>query len=327
MNGQGILIVEDESIVALDMRMRLEAMGYRVVDIVDTGALALERAASAGPDLILLDIKLKGPMDGIETARALRGIASIPVIFVTAFADEKTLQRAKLASAYGYIIKPYHERELRVAIELALYKHEYELSVLRARDLAEEANRLKGEFLANISHELKTPLNSVIGFVQLGLDRADDDEQRENLGMALGGARSLLDLIDSILALTKMEAGRLTPASLPFSLGTLVGECVDILAMNASRKGLDASFRWEPGLPDRVVGDEALVRRVMLNLIDNATKFTEAGRVRLELSHAEGRGERAQTLPLLISVTDTGIGMPPEKVESAFERFTQLDGS
>ncbi len=330
MNAKGILIVEDESIVALDMRMRLESMGYRVVDVVDTGALALERAVSAKPDLILLDIKLKGPLDGIETARAIREIAPIPVIFVTAFADEKTLQRAKLTSAYGYIIKPYHERELRVAIELALYKHEYELSVVRAKELAEEANRLKGEFLANISHELKTPLNSVIGFAQLALERALDEEQRENLGLALGAAHSLRGLIDSILQFTKMEAGRLAPVSLPFSLDALIGECVDILALSASRKGLGSSFRKGAGLPDLVVGDEALLKRIILNLIDNATKFTDSGRVRLELDFDDGHapGEDPEgSVAISISVADTGIGMPADKIESAFERFTQLDGS
>ena len=172
-SGRDILVVEDENIVALDMRMRLEAMGYRVVDVVETASSAIERAASLLPDLVLMDIKLKGEQDGIEAAGHLRERAEVPVIFVTAFTDERTLERAKQASPYGYIVKPFHERELRIAIELALYKHQYELSIRRARDIAEEANRIKGEFLANMSHELKTPLNSVIGFTELAMvDRA-----------------------------------------------------------------------------------------------------------------------------------------------------------
>src|SRR5512136_1674738 len=139
MTGKDILIVEDENIVALDMRMRLEAMGYRVLDVVDTGGLALERALALSPDLVLMDIKLKGGQDGIDAARALRERAEVPVIFVTAFTDEKTLERAKRTSPYGYIVKPFHERELRIAIELAIYKHEYERSIRSAKELAEAA--------------------------------------------------------------------------------------------------------------------------------------------------------------------------------------------
>ena len=146
MKGQDILIVEDENIVALDMRMRLESMGYRVVDVVDTAALALERAAELSPELVLMDIKLKGDQDGIEAASQLRERSEVPVIFVTAFTDERTLDRAKRASPYGYIVKPFHERELRIAIELAIYKHQYELSIRRAKEIAEESNRDQGRF-------------------------------------------------------------------------------------------------------------------------------------------------------------------------------------
>ena len=144
--ARNILIVEDEEVIALDMRMSLESIGYRVVDIVDTGKAAVERSAALKPDLVLMDIRIRGEQDGIDVAARLREHMDVPVIFVTAFSDEATLERAKRVSPYGYIVKPFHERELRIAIELALYKHEYELSILRARDLAEESNRIKGDF-------------------------------------------------------------------------------------------------------------------------------------------------------------------------------------
>lgn len=325
--GRDILIVEDENIVALDMRMRLEGMGYRVVDVVETGSLAVERAAALSPDLVLMDIKLKGEQDGIEAAGHLRERTEVPVIFVTAFTDERTLERAKHASPYGYIVKPFHERELRIAIELALYKHQYELSIRRARDIAEEANRVKSEFLANMSHELKTPLNSVIGFTELARSVSKDPEQGEYLAMALSSARSLLTLIESILDFARMEAGKLSAVSAPFSLDELLGECADSLAMRAYAKGLEVNLRRDPEIPDALVGDGSLLKHILLNLLDNAVKFTERGRIRLGAALCDQPSCSGCGPTVEFEIADTGIGMPRDKIDLAFARFTQLDPS
>jgi signal transduction histidine kinase len=327
MTGGDILLVEDENIVALDMRMRLESMGYRVVDVVDSSAAAVERAAALEPDLVLMDIKLKGDQDGIDAAGLLRERTEVPVIFVTAFTDEHTLERAKRASPYGYIVKPFHERELRIAIELALYKHQYELSIRRARDIAEEANRVKGEFLANMSHELKTPLNSVIGFTELALAAAREAEQREHLAMALSSAKSLLTLIESILDFARMEAGKLSAVAVPFSLDEVIGECADSLAMGAFAKGLDVSIGRDPAVPDSLIGDSSLLKHILLNLLDNAVKFTDRGLIRLGLSLVDQPAYPGSGPTVEFEVSDTGIGMPADKVGLAFARFTQLDPS
>jgi signal transduction histidine kinase len=325
--GKDILIVEDENIVALDMRMRLESMGYRVLDVVDTGRLAIERASTLAPDLVLMDIKLKGDQDGIDAAAHLRERSEVPVIFVTAFTDERTLERAKRASPYGYVVKPFHERELRIAIELALYKHQYELSIRRARDIAEEANRVKGEFLANMSHELKTPLNSVIGFTELAMSASKEGEQREHLAIALSSAKSLLTLIDSILAFARMEAGKLNAVAVPFSLDEVLGECADALAMAAFAKGLDVSLGRDPAIPDALVGDSSLLKHILLNLVDNAVKFTDAGRIRIGAALCEQAVGPGCGPTIEFEVLDTGIGMPRDKLDQAFTRFTQLDAS
>ena len=327
MKGQDILIVEDENIVALDMRMRLESMGYRVVDVVDTAALAIERATELSPELVLMDIKLKGNQDGIEAATLLREQSEVPVIFVTAFTDERTLDRAKRASPYGYIVKPFHERELRIAIELAIYKHQYELSMRRAKEIAEESNRVKGDFLANMSHELKTPLNSVIGFTELAMASSKDREQREHLAFVLSAARSLLTMIDSILNFARMEAGKLLAVPAPFSLDELLDECADFLAIAAFPKGLRASMRRDPAIPDSLLGDGSLLRHVLLNLLDNAVKFTDSGRVRIEASLEDPGTRQARGPVLRFEVSDTGIGMAKDKISLAFARFSQLDPS
>ncbi len=124
MSKTKLLIVEDESIVALDIKQRAENLGYEVVDITSTGEEAIDKTEKFSPDLILMDIVLKGDMDGIEAAQIIRSNYKKPIIYLTAYSDEKTIQRAKLTGPFGYITKPFEDRELHSAIEVALYKHE-----------------------------------------------------------------------------------------------------------------------------------------------------------------------------------------------------------
>lgn len=121
-----VLIVEDEGIVAKDLQGTLENLGYVVPDVVSSGEEAVQKAAEMQLDLVLMDIVLKGDMDGIEAAERIRARFGIPVVYLTAYADEDTLQRAKLTEPYSYILKPFEERELHIAIEMALYKHQIE---------------------------------------------------------------------------------------------------------------------------------------------------------------------------------------------------------
>lgn len=118
-----ILIVEDEGIVAMELKSRLQSMGYRVIGNAATGEMAIQKAGALQPDLILMDIKLKGTIDGITAAEQIRTQLDIPIIYLTAYADAQTLQRAKITEPYGYLLKPFEERELQIAIEMALYKH------------------------------------------------------------------------------------------------------------------------------------------------------------------------------------------------------------
>ena len=121
-----ILVVEDESIVALEVKSRLQGLGYEVVAIVDTGQEAIDHAVELRPDLVLMDINLKGAMDGVEAAEVIQEQYLIPVVFLTANTDRQTFQRAKLSGPFGYILKPFQERELQTVIEIALYKNKKE---------------------------------------------------------------------------------------------------------------------------------------------------------------------------------------------------------
>ena len=130
-----VLVVEDESIVSKDIQHSLKKLGYSVVGAASTGEKAIELATSALPDIILMDIMLKGEMNGIEAADQIRKTKSIPVIFLTAYADEATLSKAKITEPYGYILKPFKEIDLHTTIEMAIYKHSREQEVVKERDL------------------------------------------------------------------------------------------------------------------------------------------------------------------------------------------------
>lgn len=135
MSKINIMVVEDESIVAKDIQQSLKRLGYNVVDVCNTGEAAIVSATEKRPDLILMDIMLKGEMSGIDAAEIVRDTLNIPIVFLTAYADESTLNRAKITEPYGYIIKPFKEVDLHTTIEMAIYKHDKVTEVKKERDL------------------------------------------------------------------------------------------------------------------------------------------------------------------------------------------------
>lgn len=157
MSDASIMLVEDEIIVAADVKHRLENMGYQVLGIVDNGEEAIENAGELTPNIVLMDIVLKGEMDGIEAAQKIRELYDIPIIYLTAYSDEKTLERAKVTEPFGYVLKPFEDREIQSAIEMALYKHKMEQKL---KESEEKYRKLVEKFLnvsTEILHELSKP--------------------------------------------------------------------------------------------------------------------------------------------------------------------------
>lgn len=188
----------------------------------------------------------------------------------------------------------------------------------------EEAHRAKEEFLANVSHELRTPLSAIMGMSQLAAEAATEPERRRYLEMLRVASDELATIIDDILDFSRIEAGRFSLSPAPFLLHEVLNAVVDTVRLPAEAKQLDLRWRVVPAVPDRLVGDAARLRQVLLNLVSNAVKFTERGEVVLDVTVLE-RTEDAAVIAF--AVKDTGIGIPPEKLQTIFEAFVQADGS
>ncbi len=203
-------------------------------------------------------------------------------------------------------------------------RKQMECDLITAREDALAASRAKSEFLSSMSHEIRTPMNAVLGMADLLMDTKLNAEQRRYLDVMVANGNSLLELINSILDLARIESGRMQIEHTEFDLADLIDKTISTFGVQAHSKGLELIARIAPGVQTHLIGDPMRLRQILINFLGNAIKFTEKGEVVLEVTRPEESTEPAE---LRFGVSDTGIGIPPNKLKDIFSSFTQADSS
>ena len=323
-----VLLLEDDPADArlVDRMLRRISSANFTVEIAGRLAQATARLAQGDIDVVLADLSLPDSA-GLSTLTVLTAAApDLPVVVLTGNDDDSQAIEALKHGAQDYLVKGSGDglmlaRVVRYAIE----RKATERALKEARDRAELAAHAKSVFLATVGHEVRTPLNGILGMARLLLDTPLDVKQRTFAETVVSSGELLLGLVNDILDFSRMEADGLALESVPFDVSDLLDELRLMMAPRAAEKGLILGCRFDPSVPPFVAGDPLRLRQILLNLVGNAIKFTERGSVTMAV-------EPIDTLPdgrvvLRFTVSDTGIGIPEAARAGLFTEFWQADSS
>ena len=268
----------------------------------------------------MLDIRIKGEIDGIDVAKFVQSFCDIPIVYLSAFSDAETLKRAQLTNPMGYVVKPFRSEQLLTTITIALTTHS-------SKQDKNQESLIKNKFLSIIRDELRNPLNAILGFSEclkgemLG---SVNVEQVEALQVINSSGNHLLRLINNIIDLSMLEAGQFNLQLGLMSISSTCQVIVEHIQKDAVKKQINLEAKIQDDLPV-ILLDERRIFKVLVDLLGNAIKFTpENGHVTLEVTHEH---QIEQKSLIQIAITDTGIGISPDNLQQLFQPFSQADTS
>ncbi|OQY54152.1 MAG: hypothetical protein B6245_21680 [Desulfobacteraceae bacterium 4572_88] len=324
--GQCKVLLVDDVDSNIDILVQALRGDYRLAAALD-GETATEYAQKYFPDLVLLDVMMP-EMDGYEVCRRLQSdpaTRDIPVIFLSARGEVSDKTSGFEAGAVDYITKPFDIAEVKARIRTHLSLKLARQAQKEAMKVAEAASKAKSDFLASMSHEIRTPMNAIIGMTDLTLQTAIDEEQKDNLFIVKDSAQHLLEIINDILDFSKMEAGGVMLDQADFDLHHALHSVVRTFTVLAERKGVTLQLDQAADVPRYLRSDPVRLRQILVNLIGNAIKFTERGGIMLTVTNETETG--GTPFQICFAVSDTGIGIPKDKLDTIFKSFSQADGS
>ena len=310
-----ILVVEDELIAAESLALDLRRQGYQVVGIVDSGAKAINKISDTMPDLIIMDILLKGEMDGVSTTEQIHNYYPIPVVYLTAYADKNTLERAKETSPYGYLVKPYKPQDLSTTIEIALTKHREDRQIEQQLQQEQRLSKLRANALSIASHDLRTPLATILSSSELLRyygDRWSLEQKTKHFQRIESTVIEMTELLEDLLTTRKLEEGKLLFQPLPLDIVNFCTQIVEEFRLNLNSKHqlfFICNHHYYQGY-----FDEKLLRHILLNLISNACKYSpQGGKIMVKLT--------CELSKITFQIQDEGIGMSTADQGNIFQIF------
>lgn len=313
-----ILVVEDEPVIALDIEQRLLQLGYQVVAIADCAEDVLAIVRQSQPDLVLMDIQLQGDIDGITVATELRNRFKLAVVFLTAHADEATLDRAIAAQPYGYIVKPFQTHDLSTAIEIAISRHRAELAIEAALEQEKELNELKSRFVSIVSHEFRNPLNVILFSIDLLThyeEQLTPEKKQTYFTRARDAVLRMHELLEKVLVIGKAEAGKLECHPAPLNVLKFCQELLEEIKAAPETQPVIVFTADDCTMTQPLyLLDENLLRHILSNLLSNAIKYSPLdSEVEFTLT--------CEADTIIFCVRDRGIGIPIEDQVRLFDSF------
>ncbi|KST64548.1 hybrid sensor histidine kinase/response regulator [Mastigocoleus testarum] len=331
---ESILIVEDERIIACDIKDCLEKFGYDVPAITAYGEKAIQTAEELNPDLILMDIMLKGKKNGIEAAEEIITRLNIPIIFLTAYSDEYTLNKAKTTQPFGYILKPFEETQLVTTIEIALNKHRTEEIMREALLKEKEMRQVKSRFVSMVSHEFRNPLSTIFTSTEILIHhnhKLNENKRNEYFIHIQNAVKHLSQILNDVLNIETAEAPKVRFNPQPLDLHNFCEELIAELKIGTSNiheiifsvqeeceYSTAFTFGSDSSPPATTTNlpylDRKLLRHILTNLLTNAIKYSpQGGTIRFDLFYLEKE--------VIFRIQDEGIGIPEADQENLFTSF------